>query len=223
MSSPLIRDFQVNFLLISPHLAIGAICHIFYVSPAGWGNGFLGSKFLQVTSYMWTCRDSSLYGTTLRQHVVSSRIVRLSYTCHIFGGSVIIFGFSPKMLRGGGDLWMVLCYSTNTVWMVGTLTGGMDTQTLPAVIKFVWNFCTHKYWVRWIIHLHPRLRHKVKLSLPDFKLARRYFVSWTQRRLFVTSFCDVNAMSSFCVPCVTLGFGEPVIWCTDRFICLPPH
>ena len=41
--------------------------------------------------------------------------------------------FYPKILGGGAELQIVLCNSS-----------GGDTQTLPAVIEFVWNFCTHR-------------------------------------------------------------------------------
>ena len=52
----------------------------------------------------------------------------------------------PKILGGGRDLQMVLCHSMNAGWGVGKLRGGGDTQTLPAVIKFIWTFCTQRQW-----------------------------------------------------------------------------
>ena len=41
------------------------------------------------------------------------------------------------MVGGGGDLQVVLCNSVNADLVVGTLKGGGDTQTLPAVFEFV--------------------------------------------------------------------------------------
>ena len=45
--------------------------------------------------------------------------------------------FAPKFWEGGGDLWMVSCQSVSTFWVVSTLMDGGDTQTLIAIIKFV--------------------------------------------------------------------------------------
>ena len=51
--------------------------------------------------------------------------------------SVVVFGFYPKILVGGGALWMVLCHFTNADWVVGALKDGGNTETLPALIKFI--------------------------------------------------------------------------------------
>ena len=60
---------------------------------------------------------------------------------------VFAFGFfCSKMLGGGFDLQMLFCHSLTAGWVVGTLRGGGDTQTLPAVIERVWTFCTRRWW-----------------------------------------------------------------------------
>ena len=56
----------------------------------------------------------------------------------------------------------------NTSWMLGTLTSGGDTQTLPGVIKFVWTFCRQ----RWGELKH--LRHAPHVySCPESHLVKR--------------------------------------------------
>ena len=43
--------------------------------------------------------------------------------------------FAPKLWEGGGDLQMIFYQSISTVWVVSTLIGGGDTQTLTLVIE----------------------------------------------------------------------------------------
>ena len=43
--------------------------------------------------------------------------------------------FALKILGGGRDLWMLICYSMTAGWVVGTITGGRDTQTLHGIFK----------------------------------------------------------------------------------------
>ena len=63
---------------------------------------------------------------------------------------MVALGFCPKILLGGGaptndTLSLYQCRLGG-----GTLGGGGDTQTLPAVIEFVclffFFFCTHPSW-----------------------------------------------------------------------------
>ena len=49
--------------------------------------------------------------------------------------------------NGGRDLWMIFCLSMSVgSSKIGTLTGGWDFQTLTAKIKFVWTFCSQRWW-----------------------------------------------------------------------------
>ena len=54
--------------------------------------------------------------------------------------------FVSKFCKGGGDLRMAFCQYLGAVWVVSTLIGGVDTQTLITVIKFVLTFCTSRQW-----------------------------------------------------------------------------
>ena len=41
--------------------------------------------------------------------------------------------FAPKLWEWGRDLWMIFCQSVSTVWIVSTLIGGGETETLTAL------------------------------------------------------------------------------------------
>ena len=88
------------------------------------------------------------------------RYVRV--VCFIGGSLSHLSGCFCLLLQNFGKvtetyLWMVLCYSINACWLVGSLRGGGDSQILLAVIKFVWTFCTQRWW--------GHLKHAVILSL----------------------------------------------------------
>ena len=52
--------------------------------------------------------------------------------------------FAQKFWEGGGDLWMIFCLSLSNVWVVSTLIGGGETQTLTSIIEFIWTFFTKR-------------------------------------------------------------------------------
>ena len=63
-----------------------------------------------------------------------------SETQRLFEELSIAFGFLPQILGGGRSLWMVLCHSWNTDWVVGILRSGGNIQTLTGTIQFVLTF-----------------------------------------------------------------------------------
>ena len=91
-----------------------------------------------------------------------------------FMHSLIGFEFRSNLLKMftnwevSGDLWMALCYSMNAGWVVVTFWGGGDTQTMLAVIEFIWTF-----FVPNLVVLPARdPSHLVKLSLPNILIIR---------------------------------------------------
>ena len=105
-----------------------------------------------------------------------------SYLCRwiaslIIGGSyrttlVVAFGILPKILRGAGELRMVLYNSMNAGWVVETLKSSGDTGVQPAIIKFIWTFCTQAVGTQNHLpcaysNLARPTSHLVKLSLPN--------------------------------------------------------
>ena len=78
----------------------------------------------------------------------------------------LLLVFYPKTLGGGGHLWMILCHSINAGWVVWTLRGSGDTQTLPAIIKFQWG--------HWNITLAPSRSPAHKSHLVKLFTARKW-------------------------------------------------
>ena len=127
--------------------------------------------------------------------------------------------FCPKTLRDGRDLWMVLCHSINAGWVVGTLRGGGDTQTIPAVIKFIWTFLTQRQsghediFLRHTCTLVPTrapMSHLVKLSLLNI------YTSWQWPPKFLI------CMGAFdrALEDETLRFDGKGIYGWSRMLCL---
>ena len=102
-------------------------------------------------------------------------LIEISLWSFIFAVSlgvtlVVDFAFLSKIL---GRWWEPTndILSFLWVWVVRTLTGGEDTQTLMATIKSIWFFCTQRWREHFTLLWYPRAltpSHLVKLSLPNF-------------------------------------------------------
>ena len=97
--------------------------------------------------------------------------------------------FFTQNLGGGGcckdlHLWMVLSYSANAGWIVRTFRGSGNSRTLPAVIKFIWTFCTQQWQdtktssLLLLAPVHAPTSHLVKLlhHLKYFQVVSLKFV-----------------------------------------------
>ena len=91
--------------------------------------------------------------------------------------SICVHLFGPKFYEDGVNLWMIFCKSISGDWVVTTVIGDGDTQTLTSVIKLIWTFCTWRgCWNIALMALcsfasscsHTPRSHVVKLSLPIF-------------------------------------------------------
>ena len=72
---------------------------------------------------------------------------------------------------------MLFCQPMSAAWVVSSLIGGGDTQTLTDVTEFIWNFCTPRLWgyeritvACCMVGLLRPVSHLVKPSLPNILL-----------------------------------------------------
>ena len=54
--------------------------------------------------------------------------------------------FAPKFWEVVGTYEWYFCSFMNAAWVLGTIRGGEDTQTLLAVWRKLWTSCTQRYW-----------------------------------------------------------------------------
>ena len=93
---------------------------------------------------------------------------------------VVVFGFCPRILGGGCDLRMLFCHYVG--WVIGTLRGGYDTQTLSAVIKNIWTFSTHRWQAK--KHLTRSLTScRARATWWNFHKLCTYFWSFNHNKL----------------------------------------
>ena len=103
--------------------------------------------------------------------------------------------FRPKILGGGGDLWMLFCHSMTTGWVMGTLRGGGDSSCNRKKLNIL-----HSQVVGMQKHLPSACSspsHLVKLS-QFFKIKLRSFRRlWQKNQVFIQETTTNN--SSNCV------------------------